>query len=67
MDFAVIWPNKFLSGEFRVFRRNGHYLVKSVGLMAIRTNKFLSGEFCVFHGKVAISGFGCRHGDLAVN
>ena len=37
MGLAVIWPNKFLSGEFRDFR-----------------------------GKVVISGFGCRHGDLMV-
>ena len=63
----VIWPNKFLSGEFHVFRGNGHYLVKSAGLAAIWTNKFLSGEFRVFRGKVAISGFGCHHGDLVVN
>ena len=64
MDFAVIWPNKFLSGEFR---GNGHYMVKSVGLVAIRMNKFLSGEFRVFHRKVVIGGFGCCHGDLVVN
>ena len=63
----MIWPNKFLSGEFHVFCGNGHYLVKSTGLVAIQMNKLLSGEFRVFHGKVAISGFGCRHGDLAVN
>ena len=63
----MIWPNKFLSGEFHVFCGNGHYLVKSVGLMAIRMNKFLSGEFRVFCRKVAISRFGCHHGDLVVN
>ena len=34
------------------FMENGHYLVKSAGLMAIRTNKFLSGEFRVFCGKI---------------
>ena len=33
------------------FAENGHYLVKSAGLMAIRMSKFLSGEFHVFHGK----------------
>ena len=33
------------------FVENGHYLVRSTGLVAIRTNKFLSGEFHVFHGK----------------
>ena len=68
MDLAVIWPNKFLSGEFCVFsQKSGHNLVESAGLAAIRTNKFLSGEFRVFHGKVIISGFGCHHGDLMVN
>ena len=65
--FVAIWPNKFLSGEFRVFRGNGHYLVKSTGLVAIQMNKVLSGEFHVFHGKVVIIGFGHHHGDLAVN
>ena len=34
------------------FMENGLYLVKSVGLAAIRTNVFLSGEFCVFHRKI---------------
>ena len=67
MDFAAIWLNKFLSGEFHGFRGNGHYLVKSVGLMAIRMNKFLTGEFHVFRGKVVIIGFGRHHGKLAVN
>ena len=66
VDFAAIWPNKFMSGEFHVLRENGHYLVKSVGLMAIQMNKFLSGEFHVFHGKMVIIGFGHRHGNLAV-
>ena len=65
--FVAIWLNKFLSGEFHVFRGNGHYLVKSAGLAAIQTNKFLSGEFRVFRGKVVIIGFGRDHGDLAVN
>ena len=65
--FAAIWLNKFLSGEFRVFRGNGHYLVKFAGLAAVRTNKFLSGEFRVFCGKVVIIGFGHHHGDLVVN
>ena len=46
--FTAIWPNKILSGEFRVFCRNGHYLVKSTSLTAVRMNKFLSGEFRVF-------------------
>ena len=67
MGFAAIWPNKFLSGEFCVFRRNGHYLVKSAGLTAIQTNKFLSGEFHVFCRKVVIIGFGHCNGDVAVN
>ena len=57
----AIWLNKFLSGEFCVLRRNGHYLVKSAGLAAIQTNKFLTGEFCVFCGKVIIIGFGHCH------
>ena len=48
------------------FAEKWSYLVKSVGLTAIRTNKFLSGEFCVFHGKMVIIGFGCRHGNLVV-
>ena len=62
-----IWPNKFLSGEFHIFHGNGHYLVKSTGLTAIQTNKFLTGEFRVFRRKVIITGFGHRHGNLAVN
>ena len=37
--------------NFVFFTEKGHYLVKSVGLAAIRMNKFLSGEFCVFRGK----------------
>ena len=52
--------------NFMFFAENGHYLVKSTGLMAIRTNKFLSGEFRVFHGKMIIIGFGHCHGNLAV-
>ena len=47
----AVWSNKFLSGEFRVFRKNGNYLVKSAGLAAIRTNEFLTGEFRVFSRK----------------
>ena len=66
VDIMAIWPNKFLSGEFRVFHGNGHYLVKSMGLVAIQTNKFLTGEFCVFRGKMIIIGFGHCHGNLAV-
>ena len=34
-DFTTLWLNNLLSGEFRVFRGNGHYLVKSAGLTAI--------------------------------
>ena len=66
-DFVAIWLNKFLSGEFRVFRGNGHCLVKSVGLAAIGMKKILTREFRVFHGKVVIIGFGHRHENLAVN
>ena len=36
---------------FVFFMENGYYLVKSVGLTAIRMNKFLSGEFRVFRRK----------------
>ena len=64
--FVAIWPNNFLSGEFRLFRGNGHYLVKSAGLTAIQMNKFLTGEFHVFHGKMIIIGFGHCYGNLAV-
>ena len=46
MDLAVIWPNKFWSGEF-----HGKMVVRSVGHVAIGTDKISSGEFCVFHGK----------------
>ena len=66
VDFTAIWLNNFLSGEFRVFCRNGHYLVKSMGLTTIQTNKFLTGEFRVFCGKMIIIGFGHYHGNLAV-
>ena len=45
---------------------NGHYLVKSTGLVAIRMNKFLYGEFRVFHGKMIMIGFGHCHGNLVV-
>ena len=38
--------------NFMFFMENGLYLVKSMGLTAIRTNVFLSGEFCVFHRKI---------------
>ena len=65
--FTAIWLNKFLSGEFRVFRgKMVIILVSSVGLAAIQTNKFLSGEFHVFCGKMVIIGFGHCHGNLAV-
>ena len=52
--------------NFVFFAENGHYLVKSVGLTAIRMNKFLTGEFRVFRGKMVIIGFGHCHGNLAV-
>ena len=59
VDFAASWPNKFLSGEFRVFRgKNGHHLVKSAGLAAIRMHKFLSGEFRVFAEKWSLLALG---------
>ena len=48
-DLAVLWPNKFLSGEFR-----GKVVIiwsNLAGLAAIGTNKFLSVEFHVFRGK----------------
>ena len=52
--------------NFMFFTENGCYLVKSVGLAAIRTNKFLSGEFHGFCRKVIIIDFGHCHGNLAV-
>ena len=49
MDLVVIWPNKFLSGEF-----HGKMVIIWLDprvMWLIGTNKISSGEFCVFHGK----------------
>ena len=48
-DLAVIWLNKFLSGEFRgkmVIIMSNLWVTQLLG-----QNKFLSGEFLVFCGK----------------
>ena len=42
----MIWPNKFLSGEFR--GKMVIVLVRSAGHVAIGINKISSGEFRVF-------------------
>ena len=57
--------NSYLE-NFVFIVENGHYLVKSTGLVAIRMNKFLYGEFRVFHRKMIMIGFGHCHGNLVV-
>ena len=68
MKFMQFWSSPWVSQLFgrinfvwRILcfsRKNGHYLVKSVGLAAIQTNKFLSGEFNGFHGKWSLLALG---------
>ena len=58
MGLVVIWPNKFLSGEFRVFRSKVVIIWSPVVLAAIGMNKFLSGEFRVFRGKWSLVALG---------
>ena len=59
MDLMAIWMNKFLSGEFHVFRGKMVIIWLSPWVSwAIWTNKFLSGEFRVFCGKWSLLALG---------